>query len=105
MRHFRDDLRATGRDVAYVERSESNLGAERAKAVESLRPERVVVVEPGEWRVKQELLRAVPAIEIRPDRHFLCPTPEFQAWAKGRRGEGSSGWSSSTGRCGRRPAS
>ena len=85
MRHFRDDLCARGRDVVYVELAESTLGAELAKAVERLRPERVVVVEPGEWRVKEELLRAVPSLEIRPDRHFLCSTEEFRAWAKGRK--------------------
>lgn len=85
MRHFRDDLRARGRAVDYVELAESTLGAELAKAVARLRPERVVVVEPGEWRVLEELLRAVPALEIRPDRHFLSSTAEFRAWAKGRR--------------------
>ena len=84
MRHFRDDLRARGFDVAYVELCESTLGTELARAVERLRPERVVVVEPGEWRVREELLRAVPGLEILPDRHFLCPTEEFRAWAKGR---------------------
>ena len=85
MRHLRDDLRARGRNVAYVEFAESTLGAELAKAVERLRPERVVVVEPGEWRVREELLGAVPSLEILPDRHFLCSTAEFRKWAKGRR--------------------
>ena len=85
MRHFRDDLRARGRDVAYVELAESTLGAELAKAVERLRPERVVVVEPGEWRVREELLGAVPGLEIRPDRHFLCSTAEFRTVGEGAR--------------------
>ena len=85
MRHFRDELRGQGRPVEYVELCESTLGAELAKAVERFRPERVVVVEPGEWRVREELLRAVPSLEIRPDRHFLCSTADFRAWAKGRR--------------------
>lgn len=85
MRHFRDELLERGLRVEYVPLSESTLGAELAKAVARLRPERVVVVEPGEWRVREELLRAVPDLEIRPDRHFLCSTAEFGAWAKGRR--------------------
>lgn len=85
MRHFRDELRGLGRRVDYVELAESTLGAELGKAVARLRPERVVVVEPGEWRVREELLLAVPGLEIRPDRHFLCSTAEFRAWAKGRR--------------------
>ena len=85
MRHFRDDLRARGRDVVYVELSESTLGAELAKAVDRLRPERVVGVEPGEWRVREELIAAVPGLEILPDRHFLCSTAQFGKWAEGRR--------------------
>lgn len=84
MRHFRDDLRARGRDVAYVELAESTLGAELAKAVDRFRPERVVVTEPGEWRVREELLQAVPGLEIHSDRHFLCSAAEFRKWAKGR---------------------
>ncbi len=85
MRHFRDELRARGDRVEYVELADSTLGAELAKAVETLRPERVVVVEPGEWRVREELRRAVPRLEIRPDRHFLCSLEEFRAWAGRRR--------------------
>jgi deoxyribodipyrimidine photolyase-related protein len=85
MRHFRDELRARGVHVEYVELCDSTLGAELAKAVGALRPERVVVVEPGELRVREELLRAVPSLEVRPDRHFFCSTAGFQAWAKGRR--------------------
>ena len=53
--------------------------------MDRLRPGRVVVVEPGEWRVRQELLAAVPGLEILPDRHFLCSAAEFSQWAKGRR--------------------
>ena len=81
MRHFRDELRARGDRVEYVELAESTLGAELAKAVGTLRPERVVVVEPGEWRVREVLRRAVPGLEIRPDRHFLCSVEDFRAWA------------------------
>lgn len=81
MRHFRHELRARGDCVEYVELAESTLGAELARAVEALRPERVVVVEPGEWRVREELRRAVPGLEIRPDRHFLCSADAFRAWA------------------------
>lgn len=85
MRHFRDELRGLGRRAGSVEPCDSSRGAELSKAVRSLRPGRVVVVEPGERRLREELLRTVPSLEIRPDRRFLCPTTEFRAWAKGRR--------------------
>jgi len=41
--------------------------------------------EPGEWRVREELKHAVPDLEIRPDRHFLCSREEFAAHATGRK--------------------
>jgi deoxyribodipyrimidine photolyase-related protein len=85
MRHFRDELRARGLRVEYTELADSTLGAELARSVRALRPERTIVVEPGEWRVRQELLRAVPGLEIRPDRHFICSAEAFAAHAAGRR--------------------
>lgn len=85
MRHFRDRLRARGVEVQYRELTPSTLGAELALAVDRLRPKRVIVVEPGEWRVRSELLAAVPSLEIRPDRHFLCSREEFDSFAQGRR--------------------
>jgi deoxyribodipyrimidine photolyase-related protein len=45
----------------------------------------VVVVEPGEWRVREQLRRAVPGLEIRPDRHFLCSHEDFAAHTAGRK--------------------
>lgn len=84
MRHFRDSLRARGIRVEYRELARSSLGAELANALRSLRPERAIVVEPGERRVLEELLRAAPDLEVRPDRHFLASREEFEAHAAGR---------------------
>ena len=59
MRHFRDEQRARGRVVHYVElEDEGNtrtLGGELARMVTELRPTKVIVTEPGEWRVAQAL--------------------------------------------------
>lgn len=85
MRHFRDELRARGITVHYTELADSTLGEELAKSVRHLRPERVIVVEPGEWRVEADLKQAAPGLEIRPDRHFLCSREEFTAHAAGRK--------------------
>lgn len=90
MRHFAAELRAQGFPVRYraldVEGDDDLVAALRAD-VELLRPERVVVVEPGEWRLEQELLAlggAVP-IQLLPDRHFLCSREEFAGWLSGRK--------------------
>ena len=89
MRHFRDALRARGIRVHYRELEDAgnrnSLAAELEAAIARLRPKHLIVAEPGEWRVREELKRASVPLEIRPDRHFLCSTEEFAAWARDRK--------------------
>lgn len=93
VRHFRDRLRDDGIRVDYREMDDlhnrGSLGAELRRAVETWRPKRVIVVQPGEWRVQRILLDAAERVgvplEMRPDRHFLCPLDLFDAHAEGRR--------------------
>ncbi|MGD2176708.1 MAG: cryptochrome/photolyase family protein [Anaerolineae bacterium] len=93
MRHFRDHLRAEQFPVDYRRLDDPDnrgtLGTELRRAVEARRPKKAIVVQPGEWRVHEQLLDAaeqgrVP-LEIRPDRHFLCPPQVFEEHIKGRR--------------------
>lgn len=93
MRHFRHDLLRQEVTVyyAFLDDAETRhsfaeqLGAD----VVRLRPERLVIVRPGEWRVQQSLQSAarnlgIP-LEIRHDRHFICPIDDFDDYASGRR--------------------
>ncbi|MEE7502768.1 cryptochrome/photolyase family protein [Methylobacterium mesophilicum] len=93
MRHFAAELEAEGVTVDYVRLTDAdNTGSftgELERAVARNRPERVVVTEPGEWRVWEMMqdwreTLAVP-VEIRADNRFLCPREEFAQWAEGRR--------------------
>ncbi len=96
MRHFRDEQRALGRTVLYRElaptvdpQEPASLAQALALDVATYRPERLVVVEPGEWRLRDALTSmaaelAVPW-EIRADRHHLCSVEEFAGHARGRR--------------------
>jgi deoxyribodipyrimidine photolyase-related protein len=93
MRHFAGNLRSTGVRVRYVEldapANTQSFAGELARAVAELAPARVVVTEPGEWRVRQgmrgwERLAGVP-VEVRDDDRFLCSAAEFARWAEGRR--------------------
>ncbi len=92
MRHFRDALRGRGVPVEYRQigrHADDSLAAALAADVQRLAPARLVLAEPGDWRVR-EALRAVSRetgvpLEIRPDTHFLCPSDEFAQWAAGRR--------------------
>ena len=85
MRHFRDELQERGITVHYRELADSTFGEALRESVRQLNPQGVIVVEPGEWRVREELRKAVPGLELRPDRHFLCSHEEFAAHAAGRK--------------------
>jgi deoxyribodipyrimidine photolyase-related protein len=94
MRHFAEALSARGVTVDYVPLdAPDNTGGfttEIARAVARHRPNRIVLTEPSEWRVRTlvegwEALIGVP-VEIRGDRRFFATPARFAAWARGRRG-------------------
>ena len=94
MRHFAESLRAEGFRVDYVRLDDAgNSGSftgELGRALSRHPVDRVVVTEPGEWRV-WDLMRTWGAafgipVEIREDDRFLCARAEFAHWAQGRRG-------------------
>ncbi|MBB4009582.1 cryptochrome/photolyase family protein [Allorhizobium taibaishanense] len=93
MRHFAEELRAAGWTVDYVTLDAAENGGgfteQLRQAVKTHRPQRIVVTEPGEWRVGQmmagwEEQLSLP-VDILPDTRFLCTPDEFAAWARGRK--------------------
>ena len=93
MRHFRERLRKRGWTVEYRQLDDAenagSLEKELTQAIARSKPQRLIVVEPGEWRV-EELLRATAKqtstpLDIRVDTHFLCTKSEFAAHARGRK--------------------
>ncbi|MFY2765033.1 cryptochrome/photolyase family protein [Arenimonas sp. MALMAid1274] len=92
MRHFRDHLRGRGWTVHYLELDDAgpeSLEAALAADLARLRPEHVIAVRPGEWRLAQSLPAicreaGVPWIPY-PDRHFYCDGDDFADWAGKRR--------------------
>jgi len=93
MRHFADELRERSFIVDYCRLDDAdNSGSftgELARAVARHRPQRVVVTEPGEWRVRA-MMDLWPEqldlpIEIRTDDRFLCSLADFGFWARGRK--------------------
>lgn len=93
MRHFAESLRKEGVNLTYVdyltpENSGSLIGEVR-RIAEQLNVERVVLTEPGEWRVLQEL-RSLESeteilLEIREDDRFFASHSRFEKWAEGRK--------------------
>jgi deoxyribodipyrimidine photolyase-related protein len=93
MRHFADALRREGIRVDYVRLDDAgntgNFSAAVGRALQRHRCDRVIVTEPGEWRVRARMLRweeelGVP-VEICLDNRFLCSRDEFAIWAQGRK--------------------
>ncbi|MEO3433581.1 cryptochrome/photolyase family protein [Inquilinus sp. CAU 1745] len=86
MRHFRDEQRSAGRRVYYSELDDpANRGSfadEISRWTTALQPKAIVVLQPGDWRVREQLEKLRPPIEFCADRHFLCPDETFAAFAE-----------------------
>jgi deoxyribodipyrimidine photolyase-related protein len=93
MRHFRDNLQSRGIPLHYrtldAPGNRGTLAAELAHSIAELQPQRLIVTEPGDYRVLQSLQQTAAEagipLEIRPDRHFLCSLPDFREWSEGRK--------------------
>ena len=93
MRHFAEGLRQEAFTVHYRRLDEpatlGSLAAQITADIALLNPRRVVMVEPGEWGVRESLRDAVAGagcvLDERMDRHFMCSGAEFAAHARGRR--------------------
>jgi deoxyribodipyrimidine photolyase-related protein len=93
MRHFALALQAAGRPLHYVRldsaQNAGSLTLQLQADILRLRPARLVMTTPGDWRVL-DAVKAVAAasavpLEIRDDRHFYCSVDEFAAHARGRK--------------------
>ncbi|MDH4372297.1 MAG: cryptochrome/photolyase family protein [Verrucomicrobiota bacterium] len=108
MRHFRDRLRERGWPVAYRQLNVSGsqwsfgdradlglaegaetLASQLALTLDRVRPAEVHSVDPGEWRLKDQLQGVARAAGIawvaRPDQHFFSSPEDFAAHARGRK--------------------
>lgn len=92
MRHHAEQLRARGLPLLYrrLDQSGPPTLAEALRGdIHALRPEGVVLLEPGEWRLRRdfEALASETGIPFafRVDRHFLCSRDDFADWMHRRR--------------------
>ncbi len=95
MRHFAMERIDRGYRVRYVKLDDRGntqaLGSELSRAIETLSPERVQVVQPGDHRVEAMLREAASAhdlqLEVLEDASFTCSLEAFDAWANDGRKE------------------
>ncbi|MFO0877011.1 MAG: cryptochrome/photolyase family protein [Gemmataceae bacterium] len=93
MRHFRDLLQHHKRPVHYRHLDDpdnrGSLPAELEAACLQFQPAGLIVTEPGDWRVRQALIKTAQRLnlplEIRLDRHFLSSVDDFRAFAASRK--------------------
>ena len=92
MRHFCNEVHARRWPYTYVRLDAggepASLQERLQRQLQSLRPEVLVVCEPGEWRVLQAVQAAAQAqgvpLSVCEDSHFMCSRTEFARWARGR---------------------
>lgn len=93
MRHFALALKAVGRPLHYTRldapSNAGSLAAQLHNDIHRLKPARLVMTAPGDWRVLKAIQATAAAnnlpLEIREDRHFFCSVADFAAHAKGRK--------------------
>ncbi len=93
MRHFALDLHAAGRPLHYTRLDDpgnrGSLCAQLQSDLLRLRPTRLVMTAPGDWRVLQAIKALAQAndlpLDIHEDRHFFGSIAGFAEHAKGRR--------------------
>jgi len=85
MRHFCEDRREAGFQVFYSKLDDplnrGSFAKEVKRWISDLKPSHLIVLEPGDWRVRQQL-EQLNQVEFREDRHFLFSHDDFSAFAK-----------------------
>jgi deoxyribodipyrimidine photolyase-related protein len=92
MRHFALELQAAGFPLHYTRLDApdnfGSLGAQLQADILRLKPARLVMTAPGDWRTLQSIRTVAAAnslpLDIREDRHFFGSIRQFAAHAKGR---------------------
>jgi len=93
MRHFAIELESQGYRVRYVALDSlyntQSFDGEVARAIQDLKPSRLIVTEPGEYRVLKMMQNwqsrfALP-VDILPDTRFLTNHAEFSQWTAGKK--------------------
>jgi deoxyribodipyrimidine photolyase-related protein len=89
MRHFSDTLKNLGFNVDYVKLDDADnthtFESEVKRALEKFKCQKIILTEPSEYRVLENVKSWANAfnipVDIREDNRFLCSHSEFADWA------------------------
>ncbi|MFG0283776.1 MAG: cryptochrome/photolyase family protein [Phycisphaerales bacterium JB039] len=93
MRHFAIELAGRSIRIQYTRLDDAHntqsLATEIQRHTDRLKPERIICVHPGEWRVL-DMVQSLEAklghpVEILPDDHFYTSLDDFNTWMDGRK--------------------
>ena len=94
MRHFEKILNNQGISPIYLKLGEHDfpsLSAAWRHYVNALKPSKIIVCEPGEYRLEQALIALCKKhntpLAVRDDTHFICSRADFKHWAGAGAGE------------------
>ena len=89
MRHFAEAQQQRGFPVDYARigtHDFATLCDALTAAIKRFQPTKIIMIEPGDWRIEQALLALGKQLKvpfaIREDQHFLISRHEFSDWAK-----------------------
>ena len=89
MRHFHAALELPGDYLRLGAHKFAALGDALADSIATHKPERVLVLQPGDLRVQAQLQAACDGADVpltvHEDTHFLCKLDDFRGWADGRK--------------------
>ena len=95
MRHFYDALAGQypyGLQGSYLKLGEHGFATLKdawAAQIAKLKPQKVIICEPGEYRIEQDLIavckQANTTLIIRDDTHFMCSKADFKHFAAGKK--------------------
>lgn len=91
MRHFYETLKKQhpnelkGNYLKLGEHPFTSFKAAWSHHIDTLKPKKVIICEPGEYRVEQDLIALCKAtntqLAVRDDTHFMCSKADFKHWA------------------------
>lgn len=89
MRHFAEELRELNFPLYYIKESSESIAHTLSKFIVSNDIQSMVCVEPGEWRVQQEIVSLAKGLnldlKILEDDHFYCSINEFKEWVSNKK--------------------